>query len=46
MEQGSQKKKNKLLGLLAEKYPTLESVYEKLIYLQAQLGSRRALSIL
>ena len=38
MEQGSQKKKNKLLGLLAEKYPTLESVYEKLIYLQAQLG--------
>ena len=37
MEQGTQKK-NKLLGLLAEKYPTLESVYEKLISLQAQLG--------
>ena len=37
MEQGTQKK-NKLLGLLAEKYPTLESVYERLISLQAQLG--------
>ena len=31
-------RKNKILHLLAEKYPTKESVYEKLIYLQSMLA--------
>jgi fructose-1,6-bisphosphatase-3 len=34
----SMARQNKLLRLLAEKYPTKEAVYENLIYLQAQLS--------
>ncbi|MBQ5420039.1 MAG: fructose-bisphosphatase class III, partial [Selenomonas sp.] len=29
---------NKVMRLLAEKYPTKESVYEQLIYLQSRLS--------